>query len=84
MSGLKFNKMVRSVVEWETVSIARIQRTFSIGYARAASVVDVLESKGLIECLEDARKKYNLNKIDEIKQVFSEELSFLLKEKKIS
>ena len=40
MSGLKFNKMVRSVVEWETVSIARIQRTFSIGYARAASVVD--------------------------------------------
>lgn len=78
MSESRFYKMVGEVLGYETVSVARIQRVFAIGYARASSVVDELDGKGLLIDFENS-KKYDESKKDEIKKVFFDNLSFLIK-----
>jgi len=39
---------VEVVLEWGRVSASLLQRRLNIGYARAAVIVDILETKGLI------------------------------------
>ena len=45
------------IVNEETISTSKLQRIFSIGYNRAASIIDDLESKGYISQARGAKPR---------------------------
>ena len=63
-------EVLKSVMEDKTVSISRIQRTFVIGYARAARIVEQMEENGFIESRTDCKPRKVLIDKEEYQKLF--------------
>ena len=57
-----FEDVVKLVVQYEVVSASLLQRRLSIGYARAARLLDQLQEKGIIGSGEGAKPRRVLKK----------------------
>lgn len=57
-----FGEAIKIIVQFEEISASLLQRRLSIGYARAARLLDLLEEKGYIESAHGSRPRKVLNK----------------------
>ena len=80
MSESRLLKKIKEVIKFETVSIAKIQRTFAIGYAKASGIVDEIENSGLLIEMGKSMRKYDLEQKEKIIEIFAKNLSFLKEE----
>lgn len=55
-------KAIKLVQQYDMVSTSLLQRSFSIGYARAARLLDQLEKKGIVGAGEGAKLRIVIKK----------------------
>jgi S-DNA-T family DNA segregation ATPase FtsK/SpoIIIE len=66
-----FEQAVRTVVTTGHASTSMLQRKFNIGYGRAARLIDMMESKGIVGPMNNAKPRDILMPKEAIDQLFS-------------
>lgn len=70
-----FEDAVRLVVTTRRASTSMLQRKFSIGYTRAARLVDMMEERGIVSALDGAKPREVLVSREQIEQFFRSPLN---------
>ncbi|HHX40293.1 MAG TPA: DNA translocase FtsK [Armatimonadetes bacterium] len=70
-----FEDAVRLVVTTRRASTSMLQRKFSIGYTRAARLIDIMEERGIVSALDGAKPREVLASREQIEQFFRSPLN---------
>jgi len=70
-----FEDAVRLVVTTRRASTSMLQRKFSIGYTRAARLIDMMEERGIVSALDGAKPREVLVSREQIEQFFRSPLN---------
>ncbi|OPZ02035.1 MAG: DNA translocase SpoIIIE [Alphaproteobacteria bacterium ADurb.BinA305] len=70
-----FEDAVRLVVTTRRASTSMLQRKFSIGYTRAARLIDMMEERGIVSALDGAKPREVLASREQIEQFFRSPLN---------
>lgn len=65
-----FEEAVRYVVASRRASTSSLQRKFSIGYTRAARLIDMMEERGIVSALDGSKPREVLVSHEQIEQFF--------------
>jgi S-DNA-T family DNA segregation ATPase FtsK/SpoIIIE len=70
-----FEDAVRLVATTRRASTSMLQRKFSIGYTRAARLIDMMEERGIVSALDGAKPREVLVSREQIEQFFASPLA---------
>lgn len=79
-----YEQAVKIVTESGSASASLLQRRLEIGYARAARIIDVLETKGVVGAAEGSKPRQVFSSPTEAEPLFEEAVKLGQKEGKIS
>ncbi len=79
-----FEDAVRLVVTTRRASTSMLQRKFSIGYTRAARLIDMMEERGIVSALDGAKPREVLASREQIEQFFRSPLNVPAEEETVA